>query len=434
MLHDRVIQIFEHDELRTDSSAGDLKILARDCELLARLHRQTEGRYYDLTYKGVKFKQYVGVLKVGDLVIEVLPKGDRVANKTLSAHDKLPWRTLLVQILSRIGYIKTELGPRSSVFLQHGSLIDLYVMHLLQAVSDLCRQGLVKTYIPRFKTRDALKGQVQFSRQMLMEARGVVGFDTRAAEYEREHPLNRLLLTALCIIKQSRLSPITQDLLPEILGYFEGVSPLTGTAQILKALQFDRRTERYRTAIDIAKPILLSAYPGVRSGIDDTFSMFFDMNRVWERYIFRELKRHAAQRGVRVDPQVSKFFWAGRSIKPDIIVNLQDGRQIVIDTKWKELKSPDPSIEDLNQMFAYNHQVQAVHSILLYPDIHGLQGRSRNFVAPASPTHHELTDHGCSVDFARIWRRDPTGSIVLNTHIGEEVWGMVERGVGMVSC
>jgi 5-methylcytosine-specific restriction enzyme subunit McrC len=428
MHQDRLIQIFEHDELRVDGSTSDVKILERDCALLARLHRQTQGRYYDLTYKGVKFKQYVGVLKVGDLVIEVLPKGDRALKKTLAPQAKLPWRALLVQLLSRIGYIKTELGPRSSVFLQHGSLIDLYVMHFLQSVGDLCRQGLVKTYIPRTKTRDALKGQLQFSRQMLKEARGVVGFDTRAAEYEKDHPLNRLLLTALSIVKESRLSHVTQDLLPEIEGYFEGVSPLSDSAQILKALQFDRRTERYRTAIDIAKPILLSAYPGVRSGIDDTFSMFFDMNRVWERYIFCELKRYAAPKGVKVDRQVSKLFWAGRSVRPDIVVYLEGGRQVVIDTKWKELKSPDPSIEDLNQMFIYNHQVQAAHSILLYPDIHGLEGRGHKFKAPEGLTQHQVTDHGCSVDFARIWR-EQSGTIVLNRNIGQEVWGMVERGV-----
>jgi 5-methylcytosine-specific restriction enzyme subunit McrC len=419
MPHSRVIQLFEHDELRLGDRLGDILIRERDCELLSRLHRQSRGRYYDLIHQGVKFKQHVGVLKVGDLVIEILPKGDRAAHKALSPQDKLPWRTLLVHLLSRIGYMKTDLGPRSSVLLQHGSLIDLYVMHFLQATGDLCRQGLVKTYIPRVKTREALKGQIQFSRQMAREVRGIVGFDTRAAEYERGHMLNRLLLTALQVVKQSRLSHVTQDLLPEVLGYFEGVTPLENSSQILAALQFDRRTERYRTAIDLARPILLSAFPGVRSGVDDTFSMFFDMNQVWERYIFCELRRHAAQLGVRVDRQVSASFWASKTVRPDIVVYLEGGRQVVIDTKWKELQRPEPSSEDLNQMFIYNHQIQALHSILLYPDIHGLQGKGAPFKAPQG-----LAQHSCSVDFARVWR-EQDGAIALNREVGREVWGMV---------
>jgi 5-methylcytosine-specific restriction enzyme subunit McrC len=424
MPHERVIQLFEHNELRVGDRIGDVYIRERDCALLSRLHRQTRGSYYDLIHQGVKFKQHVGVLKVGDLVIEILPKGDRAAHKALSPEGKLPWRALLVQLLSRIGYIKTDLGPRSSVFLQHGSLIDLYVMHFLQAVGDLCRQGLVKTYIPRVKTREALKGQIQFSRQMAREVRGIVGFDTRAAEYERGHILNRLLLTALHTVKQSRLSDVTQDLLPEVLGYFEGVAPLENSTQILAALQFDRRTERYRTAIDLAKPILLSAYPGVRAGVDDTFSMFFDMNQVWERYIFCELRRHAARLGVRVDRQVSASFWASKTVRPDIVVYLEGGRQVVIDTKWKELQRPEPSNEDLNQMFIYNHQIQAVHSILLYPDIHGLEGKGAPFRAP-----HGLAHHSCSVDFARVWR-EHEGAIVLNREVGREVWGMVRQVIG----
>jgi 5-methylcytosine-specific restriction enzyme subunit McrC len=423
MPHERVIQLFEHDELRLADRIGDVSICERDFTLLSRLHRQTKGRYYDLIHQGVKFKQHVGVLKVGGLVIEILPKGDRAAHKTLSHEDKLPWRCLLVQLLSRIGYIKADLGPRSSLFLQHGSLIDLYVMHFLQSVADLCRQGLVKTYIPRVATREALKGQIQFSRQMTREVRGIIGFDTRAAEYERGHILNRLLLTALQTVKQSRLSHVTQDLLPEVLGYFDGVSPLENSTKILSALQFDRRTERYRTAIDLAKPILLSAYPGVRSGTDDTFSMFFDMNQVWERYIFCELRRHAAQLGVRVDRQVTASFWAGRTVRPDIVVYLEGGRQVVIDTKWKELQRPEPADGDLYQMFIYNHQVQAVHSILLYPDIHGLEGKGEPFKAP-----HGLANHGCSVDFVRVWR-EHEGAIVLNREVGRQVWGMVERSI-----
>ncbi len=251
--------------------------------------------------------------------------------------------------------------------------------------------------------------------------RGIVGFATRAAEYERGHILNRLLLTALQVVQKSRLSHVTQDLLPEVLGYFEGVAPLENSTQIIAALQFDRRTERYRTAIDLAKPILLSAYPGVRSGVDDTFSMFFDMNKVWERYIFCELRRHAAQLGVRVDRQVSASFWSGRTVRLDIVVYLEGGRQVVIDTKWKELQRPEPSNEDLNQMFIYNHQIQALHSILLYPDIHGLQGKGAPFKAP-----HGLAHHSCSVDFARVWR-EHEGAIVLNREVGREVWGMVRE-------
>ena len=417
----RVIQLFEHDELRLGDLHGYVEILDRDCELLSRLHGQTGGRYYDLIHQGVKFKQYVGVLKAGSLVIEVLPKGDRHAKKELSPDDKLPWRTLFVQLLSRIGYIKTDLGPRSSVFLQHGSLIDLYVRHFLQATRDICRQGLVKTYIPRTKTRHALKGQIQFRRQFIREVRGVVGFDTRAAEYEKGHVLNRLLLTALKTVKECRLSSVNQDLLPELFGYFEGVSPLESSAQILAALQFDRRTERYRTAIDLAKPILLDAFPGVRAGLDDTFSMLFDMNRVWERYIFCELRWHAAEKGVRVDRQVSASFWGGRSVRPDIVVYLGNGKQVVIDTKWKVLDRPDPSDHDLYQMFIYNKQVEALHSILLYPDVYGLEGRGFQFEAPQG-----LSDHGCSVDFARIWRMHE-GKISLNHDVGAEVWRMVQK-------
>jgi 5-methylcytosine-specific restriction enzyme subunit McrC len=418
MASDRIIQMFEHDELRVGDRIGDVRIDERDRELLSRLHRQTQYRYFDLIDRGIKLKQYVGVLKVGNLVIEILPKGDKVAKKNLNAAEKLPWRTLFVQLLNRVGFINTELGPKAELYLQHGSLLDLYVEHFLKAVSGLCRQGLVRAYIPRVRTRESLKGQIQFSRQMVRELRGTLGFDTRAAEYERGHVLNRLLATALRIVQESKLSCLAHNTLPEVVSYFEGISPLQDTMQLVKALQFDRRTERYRMAIDLAKPILLSALPGVRAGADDTFSMFFDMNRVWERYIFCELRRYAQSCGITVDRQVIESFWEGRTVRPDIVVHLDAERRVVIDTKWKELTRPEPSDSDLRQMFTYNHQIAAGHSILLYPDIHGLEGRGDRFKTRAG-----FADHGCSFNFARIWKHE-NGKLMLNSDIGREVLAM----------
>ena len=76
------------------------------------------------------------------------------------------------------------------------------------------------------------------------------------------------------------------------------------------------------------------------------------MNRIWERYIVHELKRHAQPLGIKIDPQVSVALWETRKIRPDIVVTLPHGEKIVIDTKWKSLNRPDPSDEDLRQMFA----------------------------------------------------------------------------------
>jgi 5-methylcytosine-specific restriction enzyme subunit McrC len=420
MLRARVIQLFEHEELRIGDRVGDVRVQERDRELLSRLHTQTGHRYFDLIDRGIKLKQYVGVIKVGDLVIEVLPKGDKAARKSLSAGEKLPWRVLFVQLLNRIGFINTELGPKASLYLQNGSLLDLYVVHFIQSIKDLCHQGLLRAYIPRVRTREALKGQIQFNRQIMREIRGSPGFETRAAEYERGHILNRLLASALYMVRDSGLSFLAHKSLPEVLSYFEGISPIKEPIEILRALQFDRRTERYRAAIDLAKPILLSAFPGVRSGFDDTFSMFFDMNRVWERYIFCELKRFAETRGIAVDRQVIESFWEGRTVRPDIVVYLNDRTRVVIDTKWKELTRPDPSDSDLRQMFTYNHQIQASHSILLYPDIHGLTGRGGKFKSSSGQA-----THGCSFNFARIWKH-ADGHLALNSEIGREVFAMVE--------
>lgn len=52
--------------------------------------------FYDLTFNGIRFKEYVGVIQIGHVLIEVLPKADKTK---ISAESKNTWRTNLIDML-----------------------------------------------------------------------------------------------------------------------------------------------------------------------------------------------------------------------------------------------------------------------------------------------------------------------------------------------
>jgi hypothetical protein len=92
------------------------------------------------------------------------------------------------------------------------------------------------------------------------------------------------------------------------------------------------------------------------------------------------------------------------------------------------LLRPDPSDEDLRQMFTYNHRLDCSHSILLYPDVHGIDGRDGAFV-----TRPPERVHGCSVHFARVWG-ERGGRICLNLGVGGEVMNLVRTLSVILVC
>ncbi len=139
------------------------------------------------------------------------------------------------------------------------------------------------------------------------------------------------------------------------------------------AARFDRKTEDYRRAIDLARLILEKDNPDLASGRSRVFSVLFDMNDLWEKAILGRLRREAKGRpGTRVYSQRSKVFWRledgqSKTVRPDIVVELPASPRIILDTKWKMVADSVPADQDLRQIFVYDTLWEATEGFLVYP-------------------------------------------------------------------
>jgi len=136
-------------------------------------------------------------------------------------------------------------------------------------------------------------------------------------------------------------------------------------------LSYDRKTERYKTAISLARIILLNYHPDIKGGRNNILAIMFDMNLLWENYVYYILKR-AIGSDYSIKPQRKKYFWKPENgnvvnLQPDIVIERKtDGNSIVLDTKWKY--QSDVSVQDLRQMYAYGKYFNSDQSYLVYPD------------------------------------------------------------------
>lgn len=111
-----IIQVFEYEHL----SLGE-KFKERHLKALSDLNALHNDTYFDIRYKGVRFRNFVGVVQIDGLTIEILPKID--------AHerDKELWQQVLIQMLQATKKLKVQKVGQANVAKQNIHLLDIYL-------------------------------------------------------------------------------------------------------------------------------------------------------------------------------------------------------------------------------------------------------------------------------------------------------------------
>jgi len=213
---------------------------------------------------------------------------------------------------------------------------------------------------------------LQFSKQIAYNSTHQERFYVRHTEYNRNNIYNQLLYKTLQLIHRITGNASLLDQVGRLQIDFSEISSCTVNAETFNRLAFDRETERYKEALLISKMLLLNYRPDITGGTENVIAILFDMNKLWEEWVYRRLKKEEKTFGITVQGQQSTSFWNSprlyrpKSIRPDIVIN-KGAASIIIDTKWKVVEDLIPSDEDLKQMYVYNLFWACNKSILLYP-------------------------------------------------------------------
>jgi 5-methylcytosine-specific restriction enzyme subunit McrC len=379
------LQVFEHDVVRV----GEGGLTLGHFDALVKFNQRHGDRFFTVRHKALRFGSHVGVLQIGRLTIEVLPKTDREG-----IEDKNLWRNALVGMLRYCGYLKARLPTWAELHLQRTSLLDLYLEAFFSEADEIVRHGLAKRYRRSRGDLASLKGRLVFGEHIARNLVHKERFYTDHDKYDWDNDFNRILKRATAITSVVATTSTIRSQAAYLSHSFETVSDEPIVEASFDRLRYDRKTEQYRRAIALARLIILNYQPDVRAGGQNVLAILCDMNDLFEQYVFRRVRQAAAKKsGIEVRGQKSHPFWrsdgVARHIRPDIEVRLAGCvAPVVLDTKWKVPNEPYPSDGDLKQMFAYGERLRTSRSLLVYPrtddrqDIVGLfeetdQGRAR---------------------------------------------------------
>jgi len=394
------IQVFEHGTL----VVGEQGFTVSQFAALVRYNDRHGCAFFNVGYNRLHFGSFVGVIQVGDLAIEILPKLDN----TEGSDAKPKWQNALLQMLRQSGLLAVEAAPEADLHLGQSPLVDVYLDAFLTEVERLSHAGLVKRYRVSEGNLHKLKGRIQFAQHVRRNFLHRERMFTAHQVYDRDNVFNRILKCALGIVGNLAVRPSLASRAAASQLWFEQVADARVTADTFNRLGFDRNTERYRRALQLARFIILNYSPDLRGGHEHVIAILFDMNQLFERFILVQLHRAAPQfatRQLRVAGQVSKRFWSSKTIRPDIVASFDDAaasRSVVLDTKWKVPRDGQPADDDLKQMFTYNLHIGARRSLLIYPRAHPSQSERLADFAPSSGLSPEYR-HSCGMCFVELF-------------------------------
>jgi|GEM_PF-2373256 len=403
----RRIKTFEGGEL----ILGRDGLLERDLETLDHFERTSRLGAFQVRLKSVKLNGYVGTFATSDLVLDILPKAEPQGTPDTEALFK-KWSTAFLRMLSVVYDLSlNEAGylSRESV---ESDLLEVFIRDFLNEAEILVRHGLAKGYRRIRERRQSASGKIiaDASLESLVHKESMLcEFDV----YDRATPHNRLIAAALAALRHLPISASLVERTQRISESYPDPCAPAQVASLLRSLVLDRRTAGYVRAMEYARLILLHFSPAQIPGERESLALLFKMNDLFESYVGKLVHHAARLRGWKVYLQNSKRFWERQTIRPDIIIETPQSK-LILDTKWKVLKTPVPSVEDVRQMYAYNRFFHADRAMLVYPQVYNLSNRTGVYHAP----DHELS---CGLLFVSLFEDE-----VLTPALGEKILNYVE--------
>ncbi|MBK7074599.1 MAG: hypothetical protein IPH44_20110 [Myxococcales bacterium] len=327
---------------------------------------------------------WVGVIQIPGLQIEILPKTDDRARASDDAYVK-ETRSNLMEMLVRGGLGAVRARGVADLSLKRGNLHDQLVDAFVDRVLYELRRGLDREYVSEESNVSALRGKLVLARHIAHNSA------TRHQFYCRHDVLSEATQVSIrikqaCRLVAGRSVPAgLQVKCQQVLALLDDVPDLSAH-QVGSDPVFNRQNERFEDIYAFAGILLAGHAPDVRAGRVETFSLLFDMDQVFERYVAAFMLTQVIPRiaGARLFPQARghrfSLYRDGKAqqdvlrMAPDLLFT-QEGpggkKTLIIDTKWKRLSErygPRPSNDDLYQLYAYLHRYDCDRAFLLYPE------------------------------------------------------------------
>ncbi len=372
-----VITVIEHESVPiVRSRTGRQKELGeKHLHLLEKLEGEIPSRAFSWGNREIKFASYCGVISLGDISIEILPK-----IYGIEADDVGSSRKALIHMLYSARRMKLYEADTAKIDLQKRFLLDIFILHFCRRLRAQLARGMIRKYVSRKENLKVLRGKLKIGehikRNLIHKERLFCQYD----ELSADNAYNRILKYVLAIMLKEAKGNHTLRQVSELLGRFDAISDCAVDSAILDQLIFDRLNERYKPVFDQCRYFLDGLFPNVITGKKNCLALLFDMNRLFEEYVGSQLRKEGRMQGLRTREQGPLEYFARLEnsnekvfgMKPDFsFINRKDQIVMIADAKWKILDEGEKNFAisqtDMYQIGSYASRYGVRNLALFYP-------------------------------------------------------------------
>jgi 5-methylcytosine-specific restriction enzyme subunit McrC len=327
---------------------------------LLKLNELHGFNYLDATSKGVSFRNYVGIIQVDDLTIEILPKAD-------SGGQNTDWRDLLLHMLIQAKKIRVYEKGEAHVGKRSMHLLDIYMHMFLDELSYLLKRGLIKSYRTQTTNSLALKGKLELATHLSKNIVHKERFYTTHQVYDHNILIHQIILFALNIVRHFSATSEIAAKANRISLLLPQIEERQITLEDFKSLHINRKTRSYNKITELSKVIIGNYSPSISKGRNKMLALLFNMDHLWEQYLFQSLRKKQHELGYEIYRETKRLFTSeSYNLNPDILLRKGE-KTYVLDAKWKQPKRSKGSQQDLRQIYTYCRYWKARHGFLIYP-------------------------------------------------------------------
>lgn len=332
-------------------------------------------------FEGIHIKNFVGIIKLGNTLIEILPKIYYQNNELIDNNTKTEIYKNLFYMINKSLKIPNNNIDFNNYNVSEGVFFDFLISFFLENLSLKLIRGTYNTYVRKETNSSFVKGRILMAKNIIFNPLNLKLY-SEFDYYTEDNIVNQILKYVVKDMHNKTLLLENKMIAKQILLILSDVTDIHVTESTFKKITYDRLMSDYESLLNFAKFYVQNQSLDFESNKkSDIFIFNIDMNIVYQDYISELIKEYSFEiiNQSNIYTQKSgkhlifdKFSNGSFNLKPDISIENDKEIQVIIDTKYKRLFQnklrKGVSDRDLYQMFGYFHKYQKPKIILLYPE------------------------------------------------------------------